>query len=104
MRLVGDFALVTADLQLRTGTDKITQRTERGAHVTLWSRLQQAVSRHQGAVEISWCKAHITLENFHQFNSTPEIVVGIAVADALSKKGASVFPAATDCVIMHQIA
>ena len=48
-----------------SGTDKITQRTERGAHVTPWTRLQQASSRHQGDVEKSWCKAHITSDNFH---------------------------------------
>ena len=84
-----------------SGKDKIAQRTERGAHVTLWSRLQQALS---GAVEISWCKAHITSDNFHQFKSTPEILVGNAVADALAKKGASVFPAANDWVKMDQIA
>ena len=87
-----------------SGKDKITQRTERGAHVTLWSRLQQALSRHQGAVEISWCKARITSDNFHHFNSTPEILVGNAVAGALSKKGASVFPVVNDWVKMDQIA
>ena len=86
-----------------SGKDKITQRAERGAHVTLWSRLQQ-VSRHHGAVEIYWCKAHITSDNFHQFNSTPEILVGNAVADALAKKEASVFLAANDWVTMDQIA
>ena len=83
-----------------SGKDNITQRTERGAHVTLWSRLQQALSRYQGAVEISWCKAHITSDNLHQFNSTPEILVGNAVADALAKKGASDFLAANDWVKM----
>ena len=71
-----------------SGKDKIAQRTERGAHITSWSRLQQALSRHQGAVEISWCKAHITSDNFHQFNLTPEISVGNAVADELAQKGA----------------
>ena len=75
---------------------------ERGAHVTLWSRLQQALSRHQGAVEISWCKAHFTSDNFHQFDLTPEILVGNAVADALAKKGASVFLAANDWVKICQ--
>ena len=75
-----------------SGKNKIARR------VTLWSRLQQALSRHQGAVEISWCKAHIT-----QFDMTPEIVVGNAVADALAKKGASVFPAPNDWVKMDQI-
>ena len=78
-------------------------RTDRGAHVTLWTRLQQALSRHQGTVEISWCKAHITLDTFHQFAMTPEILVGTAVADALAKKGASVFPAVNDWVTMDQI-
>ena len=34
-----------------SGKVKIAQRTERGAHVTLWSRLQQALSRHQGAAK-----------------------------------------------------
>ena len=78
------------------GKHKLTQRTKRGAHVTLWTRLQQALSRHQGTVEISWCKAHITADSFHQFGTTPEILVGNAVADALAKKGASVFPAVND--------
>ena len=86
-----------------SGKNKLAQRTERGAHVTLWTRLQQALSRHQGAVEIFWCKAHITWDNFHHFAMTPEILVGNAVADALSKKGASVFLAANDWVKMDQI-
>ena len=46
-----------------SGKNKLAQRTERGAHVTLWTRLQQALSRHQGTVEISWCKALITSDN-----------------------------------------
>ena len=86
-----------------SGKNKLAQRTERGAHVTLRSRLQQALSRHQGTVKISWCKAHITSDNFHQFAMTPEILVGNAVADALAKKGASVFLAANDWVKMDQI-
>ena len=32
------------------GKNKPTQRTKRGAHVTLWTRLQQALSRNQGTV------------------------------------------------------
>ena len=84
-----------------SGKNKLARRTERGAHVTLWTRLQQALSRHQG-VEIS-CKAHITSDIFHQFAMTPEIWVGNAVADALAKKGASVLPAANDWVNMDQI-
>ena len=87
-----------------SGKNNIARRTERGAHVTLWSRLQQALSRHHGDVVISWCKAHITPNNFHQFDMTPEILVGNAVADALAKKGASVFPAANDWVKLDQIA
>ena len=86
-----------------SGKNKFAQRTERGAHVTLWTRSQQALPRHQGAVEISWCKHHITSDNFHQFDMTPEILMGNAVADALAKKGASVFPAANDWVKMDQI-
>ena len=66
------------------GKNKLTQRTKRGAHVTLWTRLQQALSRHQGTVEISLCKAHITADNSHQFGMTPEILVGNPVADALA--------------------
>ena len=58
-----------------SGKNKLAQRTERGAHVTLRSRLQQALSRHQGTVKISWCKAHITSDNFHYFAMTPEILV-----------------------------
>ena len=72
-----------------SGKNKLAQRRERDAHVTLSTRLQQALSRHQGTVEISWCKAHVTSDTFHQFAMTPEILVGSAVADALAKKGAS---------------
>ena len=54
-------------------------------------------------LKFSWCKAHITPDNFHQFDMTPEILVGNAVADALAKKGASVFPAANDWVKMDRI-
>ena len=78
------------------GRNKLTQRTKRRAHVTLWPRLQKALLRHQGTVEISWCKAHITAGNFNQFGMTAEILVGNAVADALAKKGASVFSAVND--------
>ena len=66
-------------------------------------RLQQALSRNQGDVEISWCKTHITSDNFHQLDMTPKILVGNAVADALAKKGASVFLAANDWKKMDQI-
>ena len=45
----------------------------------------------------------MTSDTFHQFNSTPEIDVGNVVADALAKKGASVFPVASDWVNMDQI-
>ena len=41
----------------------------------------QALSRRQGAVEISWCKVHITSDNFHQFDLTPEILVDNAVEE-----------------------
>ena len=67
------------------GTNKLTQSTKRGALVALWTRLHKALSRHQGTVEMSWCKAHITAGNFHQFGVTPKILVGNAVADALAK-------------------
>ena len=85
------------------GFNKLAQRTICGAHVTLWTRLQQALSKHKGTVESSWCTAHATAENFHQFAMTPEILFGIAVADALAKNGASVFPAVDDWGKMDQI-
>ena len=86
-----------------TGKHKLAQRTRRGAHVTLWTRLQQALMEHQGAVESSWCRAHITSENCRQFTMAHEILVGNAVADALAEKGASVFPAVNHMVKMDQI-
>ena len=67
------------------GTNKLTQSTKRRALVALWTRLHKALSRHQGTVEIPWCKAHITAGNFHQFGVTPKILVGNVVADALAK-------------------
>ena len=85
------------------GKNKLTQRTKRGPHVTLWTRPQQALLRHHGTVEISLCKAHITADKFHQFAMTPEILVGNAVADALAKRGANVFPAFNDWGKMDQI-
>ena len=87
-RYVGPIHIHSDCKYVCAGKHKLTQRTKRGAHVTLWTRLQQALSRHQGTVEISWCKAHITADSFHQFGTTPEILVGNAVADALAKKGA----------------
>ena len=52
-RFVGPIHIHTDCKNVCSGKDKIAQRTERGADGTLWSRLQQALSRHQGAVEIS---------------------------------------------------
>ena len=69
-RSVGPIHIHSDCMYVCSGKNNIARRTERGAHVTLWSRLQQAFSRHQGDVEISWCTAHITPDKFHQFNST----------------------------------
>ena len=54
---VGPTSTPIASVCVCSRKNKLAQRTERGAHVTLWTRLQQALSRHQGTVEISWCKA-----------------------------------------------
>ena len=92
-RSIGPIHIHSDCKYVRADKNKLTQRTKRGAHVTLWTRLQQALSRHQGTVEIFQCKAQITADNFHQFAMTLEILVGNVVADALAKKGASVIPA-----------
>ena len=84
----------TASCVLWQGQD----RTAHGARCARHTLVQVAAS----SVETPGCCGDS--DNFHQFNLTPEILVGNAVADALAKKGTSVFPAANDWVKMDQIA
>ena len=100
-RSVGHIHIHSDCKSVCSGKIKLSQRTERRTHFGPdCSKLCRDI---RGMVKISWCKALITSDNFHQFAVTPEILVGSAVAHALVKKGASVFPAVNDWVKMDEI-
>ena len=84
-----------------SGKDKITQRTERGAHVTLLDKIAASFVETPGSCGDFMVQS--PSDNFHQVAMTPKILVGSAVADAFAKKSASVFLAVNDCVKMDQI-